>query len=333
MALDAYMQQVQRFIRDAGQEFVNADNIRVYVNRARRELALRTQSIRILSPISGQIGAINITNPGTGYVDPILTITAPDFPAGTVVNPSGVQATALAQQIGGQITNASITNAGAGYVSPGITITDANNGPGTGATATITTTPLSQTQNNQEIYNVKDIPLTNFPGVGEVFWVNSLSIIYAAYRYRMMTYSFSTYQAMIRNYPKQYLYVPSVCAQLGQGTNASIYMYPVPSAAYQLEFDCFCLPMDMEDDQTPEALPGPWTDCVPYFAAHLAYLEMQNLNAANYYFTLFEKMADNYSSFARPRKTSNPYGRWIAFLPMATAAFEVARHFFGPLVI
>jgi hypothetical protein len=310
MALNDYMKMTQRFIRDSNQTFINPDDVRIYVNRARRELALRTQSVRILTPVAGGVTAATITAAGSGYVDPVATISAPDFPDGGFAAPLGTQATATCQQIGGVITNINITNGGAGYFSPVITITDNNSGPGTGATATVAVSPLMQTQAGQEIYTFDKIPLANFPGVGEVFWVNSVSLIYSAYRYRMMTYSFSTYQALIRNYPRQYMYVPSVCAQLGQGTKGSLYVYPVPSAGYQMEWDCFCLPSDLTDDQSVEALPGPWTDCVPYFAAHLAFLELQNLNAANYYFSLYEKMAGNYSSFTRSRKVSNPYGRW-----------------------
>lgn len=309
MALNEYMKQTQRFLRDANQEYINPEDVIAYVNRARREAALRTKSIRILTPVCGAVVTATLTNAGTGYVTPVATISAPDFPNGEVLYPSGAQATATVQQIGGVISNISIDFGGSGYFQPTITITDST-GPGADATATLTVSPINQTVNNQEIYTFDQIPLANFPGVGEVFWVNSISIIYAAYRYRMMTYSFSTYQALIRNYPRAYTYVPSVCAQLGQGTKGSIYVYPVPSAGYQMEWDCFCLPADLVDDQSEEALPGPWTECVPYFAAHLAFLELQNLNAANYYLTLYEKMMDNYSAFTRSRKVSNPYGRW-----------------------
>jgi hypothetical protein len=190
MSLNDYMKQTQRFIRDSNQTFINPDDVRIYVNRARRELALRTQSVRILTPVAGGITAATITAAGSGYVDPVATISAPDFPDGGFAAPLGTQATATCQQIGGVITNINITNGGAGYFSPVITITDNNSGPGTGATATVAVSPLMQTQAGQEIYTFDKIPLANFPGVGEVFWVNSVSLIYSAYRYRMMTYSF-----------------------------------------------------------------------------------------------------------------------------------------------
>jgi hypothetical protein len=80
-----------------------------------------------------------------------------------------------------------------------------------------------------------------------------------------------------------------------------------------MEWDCFCLPIDLETDDDPEAIPLPWTECVPYFAAHLAFLEMQNLNAGGFYLQLFEKMMHDFSAYARPGRAINPYGRWSAF--------------------
>lgn len=309
MALNAYMQQVQRFIRDQAQQYVNPDDIRGYVNRARREIAIRTQCIRVLPPISGSIATATITNPGSGYVTPVATITAPDFPSGRGLFPNGSQATATIQQIGGQISNISISYGGDGYFSPVITITDAT-GPGIGATATVATSRIVQTNQGQEVYNLQDIPLEQFPGVGSIYWVRSISIIYANYRYSLMTYSFSTYQAQIRNFPLQFQYVPAICAQFGRGTNGSFYLYPVSSQPYQAEFDCTCLPIDLLDDQSEEAMPAPWTDLVPFLAAHYAFLELQNLNAANYYDGLANRKLSDFSAWAQPGKPSNRYGRW-----------------------
>jgi hypothetical protein len=86
-------------------------------------------------------------------------------------------------------------------------------------------------------------------------------------------------------------------------------MYPIPNQTYQLEIDCICLPSDLVSDQDYEAIPDPWTDAVPYFAAHLAYLELQNLNAAKFYEDLFDKRLSGYSSAARSGRRMNPYGR------------------------
>lgn len=306
--LDEYRRQCQRFLRDSKQEFIDLGDLDSYINRARREIAMRTQCVRVLTPISGSILNIQVTNPGSGYTNPTVSITPPDFPGGALPYPGGRQATALAQQIGGLINSISLTFGGDGYFAPQVTINDPH---GTGATAVAYTNPLNSTTQSQEIYAFKDVPLNKFPGVGEIFAVKSVSFIYENLRYSLPQYAFSVYQAYIRQYPNQYLFVSTVFSQYGQGTNGTLFMYPIPSQPYQMEWDCFCLPADLVTDQDYDAVPQPWQDAVPYFAAHLAYLELQNLNAAKFYLDLYDNMVHRYSTYARPGRMVNPFGRYI----------------------
>lgn len=312
MIVDAFthLKQTQRFLREQKQEFENPEDLLVYVNRARREVAGRTQCIRRLTPISGQCVSAAVTAGGHSYVSPVATITAPDFPSGLLPFPSGRQATALVQMNGGVVTAIDVQDGGSGYFQPTITITDSN-GPGTGATATVTISPINTLNIGQEVYNFSDIFLGNFPGVDSVHAIKSASVIYSNYRYSLPMYAFSIYQSMIRQYPLQYQYVPTFCSQFGQGAGGSFYAYPLPSQTYQWEFDCFCLPQDMLlDNSIPEAIPQPWTDAVPYMAAQLAFMELQNFNSAKYYEQQFDKMTLGYSSQARPGRAVNPYGRY-----------------------
>lgn len=68
---------------------------------------------------------------------------------------------------------------------------------------------------------------------------------------------------------------PTEWTQYGQGVNGSIYLSPTPNSVYTLTIDTVCYPIDLVDDSTAEAIPYPWTDCVPYFAAYLALLAAQ----------------------------------------------------------
>jgi len=305
--LTEYRKQVQRFIRDARQQFIDIGDIDSYINRARREVAMRTQCIRILTPVSGSIVTIQVLTPGAGYTNPTVTISPPDFPSGALPNPRGQQAIAVAQQIGGQITNISVSYGGDGYFTSDVTITDPT---GSGATAVASTNPINVTSAQQEIYNFSDVPLSQFAGVKGIFAVHGVSFIFANYRYSLPCYPFTTYQAMVRQYPQQFLYVSTIFSQYGQGEGGSLYMYPIPSTAYQMEWDTFCLPSDLITDQDNEAIPGPWTEAVPYFAAHMCYLELQNLNAAKFYLDLYDNMVHRYSGYARPGRMINPYGRY-----------------------
>lgn len=305
-----YLKQVQRLLREQKQEFSNMDDLLAYINIARREVAGRTQCIRRLTPISGQIISFNLLTPGSGYVNPVVTITTPDFPSGKIPDPNGLQATAAALQVGGVITDVIVLNGGNGYFQPIVTITDAT-GPGIGATATANLSPMNLLAQGQEQYPFSDIYLGDWPGVDCVHMIMGVSVIYTNYRYSLPMYAFSVYQAMIRQYPYQYQYVPSFASQQGQGAGGVFFFFPLPSQIYQIEFDCFCLPQDMRlDNSIPEAIPQPWTDAVPYMAAQLGFQELQNLNAAAYYEKMFDKRTLGYSQQARPGRMTNPYGRY-----------------------
>ena len=148
-----------------------------------------------------------------------------------------------------------------------------------------------------------------FPGVGEIYLIRSVSVLYSNWRYSLACPSFTSYQATLRSYPFQYQYVPFYCAQFGQGTAGSFYMYPLPSQAWQMEWDCQCLPADLIDDLSVEVIPQPWQDAVPFLAAYYAFLEIQNMNSARLMQEQFDNWMHRYGSYTRPGKRSNPYGR------------------------
>lgn len=306
--LNQYMQDTQRLIRDARQQLANPDDLRVYINRARREIAMRSQAIRLLTPISGSVVSCTVTDGGTGYSEsPTVTISDPDFPGGGINDPNGAQATAVATVQAGVIAGIDITYGGAGYFQPTVEITDDT---GSGATATVAVSPINILNAGQEQYRFRDINLEAFPGVEAVYFVRGVSLIYSNYRYSLPCYPFSVYQSHIRQYPRQYQYVPTFCSQFGQGVEGSFFFYPLPSQPYQMEWDCQCLPSDLVNNDSPEALPQPWTDAVMYFAAHIAMLEAQQWNSARGFLELYEKFAQRYSDYARAGRVINPYGKF-----------------------
>ena len=302
-----YRKQVQRFLRDGQQTLVDVGDIDAYVNQARREVAMRAQCIRRLPPISGQIISAQIVNGGTGYTNPTVQISFPDSPGGLALNPNGLQATATATQTGGIITSVDITNGGDGYFAPLIQINDPT---GTGAQITATLTPILTANLAQEVYSFADVDLSMFPGVKSVYAVLSVSLIYANGRYSVLMYSFSQYQALIRQYSAgSYYYIPCLGAQYGRGAEGSFFLYPPPSQSLQMEFDCVCLPTDLERDEDYDAVPDPWTDAVPYYAASLAYMDLQNLNFARYYDEKFSERMSRFGGYALPGRAISPYGR------------------------
>lgn len=307
-SLNDYLMQTQRFLRDQRQDLIDPGDMVSYINRARREVAMRAQCVRRLTPISGAVITASVTAGGSGYTNsPTITITAPDFPSGQGPFPGGDQATALAIVQSGSIVAVDIAYGGAGYWQPQATITDS---AGSGAAVSLNLSYLNQTVASQEQYPFAAVDLSMFPGVQSIYAIQSVSLLFSNYRYSLSCYSFSTYQALIRQWAQQQNYVPAVCAQYGQGVDGSFFMYPIPSQAYQLEWDCLCLPQDMTTNLSQEVIPDPWTDSVPYYSAHLCYLELQNFNAAKGYMDLFDKNLLRYSQYARPGRATTYYGRY-----------------------
>jgi hypothetical protein len=307
-SLNSYMEDTQEFLRDETARMVSPGTLKKFINRARREVALRTTCIRVLPNISNACMTATVVNGGQNYsATPTITISPPDFPSGDSNMPNGMQATAVVQASAGAIVAAFIQTGGAGYFQPIATITDLT---GSGAVVTIQTAPINTLNQGQERYNFRDVDMSPFPGVLQPFAVQGISVIYANYRYSLPVYSFSVYQARIRQYPFQYQYVPAFASQFGQGLGGSFFVYPLPSQTYQYELDCYCLPSDLTTDGSVEALEDPYTEAVPYFAAHLSYLHLQNFNVAKMYKDLFIQQLLGYSSAVNVRRVVNPYGRY-----------------------
>lgn len=101
---------------------------------------------------------------------------------------------------------------------------------------------------------------------------------------------------------------PSEWSQYGQGSTGNLYLDPLPNQQpglidYTVAFDCSCLPVSLVDDTTPEAIPYPFTDAVPFLAAYYALLSAQSAARqadADRMFTRYEEFRN------RARKISNP---------------------------
>lgn len=302
-----YLKATQSFLRDTKQELFDVGDLISYVNRGRREVAMRAQCVRILPPISAPIISADIINGGTGYTNPTVRISFPDSPGGQRLNPNGAQAVGTATQVGGVIDNVYITYGGDGYFQPVIQINDPT---GTGAQIQPNLGPILTANTFQEVYNFADVDLSGFPGVASIYAVLDISLLYANGRYSVLVYSFPQYQALIRQYGAgNYYYIPCMGAQFGRGARGSFYLYPPPSQPLQMEWDCCCLPSDLKSDLDPDPIPDPWTDAVPYWAAHLAYLEIQNHNFARSFKDMFDERMKRFGAYALPGRAISPYGR------------------------
>jgi hypothetical protein len=85
--------------------------------------------------------------------------------------------------------------------------------------------------------------------------------------------------------------IPAVMAQLGQGTQGTLFFRPIPNVATEALFDAACLPVILTSDATPEAIPGLWTDAVPFYAAWLAMMQLQRQADAHIMLTRYQELA------------------------------------------
>ena len=92
---------------------------------------------------------------------------------------------------------------------------------------------------------------------------------------------------------------PSDYAQFKQGEGGSLYIWPPPDNSYTMSLDCVAVPSDLAADADVEAIPYPFTDAVPYYAAYLALSSAQRTADADQMFKEYQKFAQ------RGRQMSN----------------------------
>jgi hypothetical protein len=274
VALNAYIQQTQRLLHDPTASFYNAADLTTYINIARRQLAIEGQCVRALLS-GGTILSVGVNSGGSGYAGtPSVTITG-----------SGQQAKASAQIGGGQVTQITLLNGGWGYLTPP-TFTVVGSGGGNNATFNVLVDNSCSTVAGQEVY-----PFSSFnslvqsyptlPGMQAMVGCFGVSISWGSMKPTLKAEVWSEFQAWYRSYNTGLQNYPMVWSSYGKGVAGSIYLWPLPSQVSQMDVDAWCIPIDLISDSTPEAIPSPWTDCIPYYAAYLAYDNAQRKQDAD----------------------------------------------------
>lgn len=136
-------------------------------------------------------------------------------------------------------------------------------------------------------------------GVAGVFNVRGVTVNIASGQVWLAPRPFPYFQLYYLNNPVPALGRPFEYSQFGQGENGTLYIAPVPDFNYVANVDAVCVPEPLTDDETPEVIPSPYTDAVPYYAAYLAFLSSQRAADA-------DRMWQEYQKFARRgRQISN----------------------------
>lgn len=156
----------------------------------------------------------------------------------------------------------------------------------------------------QRQYNFSDIDLTApTAGISGVFNIRFAWYLVGEGQKSLRPRPWAWFSAYRLNNPVPPTGAPVVWSQYGQGDSGSIFIDPIPDIDYTLPLDTVCVPANLVDDTTVEAIPYPWTDAVPYFAAYLALLSAQSgARQAD-----ADRMMQRYTEFKNKARTySNP---------------------------
>jgi len=82
---------------------------------------------------------------------------------------------------------------------------------------------------------------------------------------------------------------PRVWTQFGEGDQGTLWVNPL-DAPYTLQVKTRCIPVDLVDDQTPDAIPYQWSDAVVFLAAWYAYMSLQRQADADHMLQRFQQM-------------------------------------------
>jgi hypothetical protein len=153
------------------------------------------------------------------------------------------------------------------------------------------------------LYPFSSINVSSVTGVASALHVRSIRYAIGNGYSRLRVRNYEWFESYELNSAVLPTGAPAVWAQYGQGEAGSFFVSPVPDNIYDMTCDCVCLPIDLADDTTVEAIPSLWQDAVCYFAAYLALLSAQSAQRQND----AQRMFDRYTDFTdRARKFATP---------------------------
>lgn len=171
----------------------------------------------------------------------------------------------------------------------------------------------------QEVYtfaSVNPTIQTNFPGVDSILGVMTVAVNQGdTLKPVLDQMAWSEFQAYLRSYNIGLENYPTVWAQYAQGAMGSIYVWPIPSGAYSMDWDCYCLPAALTSDTDPEVIPYPWTDAIQFYAAYKAYLNAQRPDDAATMWAEYGKFMQRATAFSNQIMIPGFYGTSSTRMP------------------
>lgn len=118
-------------------------------------------------------------------------------------------------------------------------------------------------------------------GIKGIYDVYGTAVSWGGTRPALAYFSWLDFQAYARATTNGTISYPLIWTKYQDGENGQVWMFPVPSIVTEMEWDVACLPVPLIDDNTPDAIPGPYQNGVKFYAAKLAYLSSQRFSMAD----------------------------------------------------
>jgi hypothetical protein len=124
----------------------------------------------------------------------------------------------------------------------------------------------------------------NVKGIGDVI---TCAVSWGGSRPALDWLPWEDLQAYARSYNIGVTSYPFCWSTYGDGERGQVWLFPIPTNALEMEWDTFCVPTDIFTDDCYDALPSPFSTYVPFYAAHLAFLNSQRYGQAATMLDLF----------------------------------------------
>lgn len=172
-------------------------------------------------------------------------------------------------------------------------------------------TNQNQTVASQQIYpfsTVNTLITAANPGVSGIAYVRQIAVSWGGMKPALVYKPWTSFNAELLSYATTVQGFPIAWSQYGQGAAGTVYLWPTPSSAQPMDWDCVCYPIALASDATVDAIPAPFDGAVQYYAAYLAYLFAQRGQDAEQMKQRYQARLINSRRVSGPMMTVNPYG-------------------------
>lgn len=120
-------------------------------------------------------------------------------------------------------------------------------------------------------------------------------------------------QAYARGYNIGVFSYPAIWSESGVGEAGKVWLWPVPSNAQEMEWDCFCVPTPLYSDNDYDAIPGIYQRAVQFYAAHLGFLAQRQFQMADAMLSRYVSTGIVAAGASARQRTRNMYVDWTSW--------------------